>query len=126
MTTTNPSEAYFEKVADQWDDIREGYFSEAVRDTAISKAYLHPEMIAADIGAGTGFMAAGLARLVKKVHVLDGSAGMLAVARRNLARFENVEFQLADGLSLPLPDGSLDAAFANKAGVAFLAGAAEG
>jgi arsenite methyltransferase len=113
VTTTNPSAAYFEKVAGQWDSLRQGYFNEAVREVAIDKAYLHPEMIAADVGAGTGFMAAGLAPLVDHVHVLDGSPAMLEVARQNLAQFDNVEFHAADGLSLPLPDASLDVAFAN-------------
>ena len=113
MTTTNPSASYFEKVAGQWDNLRSGYFTEAVREAAIAKAYLHPEMTVADIGAGTGFMSAGLAPLVSQVHVLDGSASMLEVARKNLAGFENLSFQVADGLSLPEPDGGLDAAFAN-------------
>jgi ubiquinone/menaquinone biosynthesis C-methylase UbiE len=113
MTTTNPSAPYFEKVADQWDNLRTGYFTEAVRETAIAKAYLHPGMIVADVGAGTGFVSAGLAALVKKVNVLDGSAAMLDVARKNLAQFDNLEFHIADGLALPLPDASQDAVFAN-------------
>jgi arsenite methyltransferase len=113
MTTSNPSAPYFEKVAGQWDDLRRGYFTEAVRAAAIAKAYLHPEMTVADVGAGTGFIAAGLAPLVKKVIALDGSSAMLEVARQNLAQFTNVEFQTADGLALPLPDATLDAAFAN-------------
>jgi len=113
MTTTNPSNPYFEKVANQWDNLRSGYFTEAVRDAAIAKAYLHPEMVVADVGAGTGFMSAGLAALVKKVYVLDGSAAMLEIARKNLAQFDNLEFHVADGLSLPLPDASQDAVFAN-------------
>jgi ubiquinone/menaquinone biosynthesis C-methylase UbiE len=113
MNSTNPSASYFEQVADQWDDLRKGYFTEAVRDAALQKAYLHPEMIVADIGAGTGFMAHGLAPLVKQVHVIDGSPAMLEVARKNLAKFNNLAFEKADGLSLPMPDGSIDAAFAN-------------
>jgi arsenite methyltransferase len=113
MTTTNPSADYFEAVADQWDSLRSGYFTEAVRDAAIAKAYLHPDMIAADVGAGTGFMTAGLAPLVKQVHVLDGSPAMLNVARQKLSAFSNLVFQEADGLSLPLPDAVVDAAFAN-------------
>jgi ubiquinone/menaquinone biosynthesis C-methylase UbiE len=113
MTTTNPSEAYFEQVAGQWDTLRTGYFREAVREAAIARAYLHPKMHVADVGAGTGFLAAGLAPLVEKVHLLDGSAAMLEVARRNLEHFTNLEFHTADGLALPLPDSSLDATFAN-------------
>lgn len=113
MTASNPSAPYFEQVARQWDQLRAGYFTEAVRTTAISKAYLHPEMIVADVGAGTGFMAASLASLVRHVHVMDGSPAMLDVARENLASFTNIEYHIADGLTLPLPDGSLDAAFAN-------------
>jgi arsenite methyltransferase len=113
MTTTNPSAPYFEQVANQWDNLRSGYFTEAVRESAIQKAYLHPEMAVADVGAGTGFVTAGLAPLVKHVHVLDGSAQMLDVARQNLSAFQNLTFHEADGLSLPLPDGAIDAAFGN-------------
>lgn len=113
MSMTTAAMAYFERTAEQWDTLRAGYFTEAVRATAIAKAYLRPEMTVADVGAGTGFMAAGLAPLVHEVHVLDGSAAMLAVARRNLAAFSNVIFHEADGQALPLPDGSLDAVFAN-------------
>ena len=104
---------YFERVAGEWDSLRRGYFGEAVRDAAIARAYLRAEMVVADIGSGTGFMAAGLAPLVAKVHAVDGSAAMLEVARENLAGFANVELQLADGATLPFEDGMLDAVFAN-------------
>ncbi len=113
MTTSNPSAAYFEEVADKWDSLRSGYFTEAVRASAIQKSYLHPDSIVADVGAGTGFIAEGLAPLVKHIHVLDGSPQMLEVARKNLAKYGNLEFHVADGLALPLPDAGLDAAFAN-------------
>jgi ubiquinone/menaquinone biosynthesis C-methylase UbiE len=113
MTTNNPSADYFEKVADQWDELRTGYFTEAVREAAIAKAYLHPDMSAADVGAGTGFITAGLAPLIKKVYVLDGSPAMLNLAREKLSAFQNLVFQEADGLALPLQDGEVDAAFAN-------------
>jgi ubiquinone/menaquinone biosynthesis C-methylase UbiE len=80
---------------------------------AIAKAYLRPEMTVADIGCGTGFIAAGLAPLVRQVIALDGSPAMLDQARQNLKHFPNIIFQQADGLSLPLPDWSVDAVFAN-------------
>ncbi|MFM8319305.1 MAG: arsenite methyltransferase [Chloroflexota bacterium] len=110
---TNASAEYFEQVAGEWDQIRSGYFTEAVRQAAIERAYLQREMAAADVGAGIGFVAAGLAPLVQQVYVLDGSAAMLAVAQRNLAQFDNIIYRQADGAALPLPDGSLDAVFAN-------------
>ncbi len=113
MSMTPASSEYFDRVAGQWDSLRIGYFSEEVRAAAIAKAYLRPEMEVADVGSGTGFIAAGLAPLVKKVHVVDGSPSMLEVARKNLAPFSNAEFHLADGQSLPFPNGSLDAVFAN-------------
>ena len=65
MNTSNPSASYFDKVAPQWDNLRAGYFTEAVREAAIRKAYLHPGMTVADVGTGTGFIAPGLAPLVK-------------------------------------------------------------
>jgi len=63
---------YFERVAGEWDSLRPGYFGEAVRDAAIARAYLRPEMVVADIGSGTGFIiglikAGGWAGLQAKV-----------------------------------------------------------
>lgn len=113
MSMTRESARYFEAVAGEWDDLRAGFFDEAVRDAAIDRAYLRPEMVVADVGAGTGFMAAGLAPHVARVHVVDGAPAMLEVARRNLAGHTNVEFHLAEGSSIPLPDASVDAVFAN-------------
>ena len=58
-------------------------------------------MTVADVGSGTGFMAAGLAPLVSHVYVLDGSAAMLDVARSNLAGLTNVAFRQTDGAQTP-------------------------
>ena len=113
MTMTPESKEYFEKVAPDWDNLREGYFTEEVRNAAISRAYLRPDTIAADIGAGTGFITAGLAAIIRKVHAVDGSAAMLEKARQNLDAFTNIEYHTADGQSIPLPDESMDAVFAN-------------
>lgn len=113
MTESNPSKPYFEAVADQWDGIRSAYFTTEVREAVIRKAYLHSDMVVADIGAGTGFMSAGLVDKVTAVHVVDGSAAMLAEARKNLAQFDNITYHEADGMQLPFEDASLDAVFAN-------------
>jgi len=49
------SKGYFDEVAAQWDGMREAFFSDAVRQKAISVAEVQPGRIAADIGAGSGF-----------------------------------------------------------------------
>jgi arsenite methyltransferase len=113
MAMTSASTDYFERVADQWDELRSGYFKESVREAAIAKAYLRPEMVVADVGTGTGFVAAGLAPLVSQVYALDGSPAMLEVAKHNLASFSNVVFQVSDGSSLSVDDATVDAVFAN-------------
>ncbi len=113
MNMTSEAAAYFEQVAHQWDAVRAGYFTEALRDAALARVALTPQTVVADVGAGTGFMSAGLAPRVGQVHAIDGSEAMLAVARENLSAFQNVVYHQADGGSLPLPDQSVDAVFAN-------------
>jgi ubiquinone/menaquinone biosynthesis C-methylase UbiE len=113
MSMTKAASEYFAQVAEEWDSMRAGYFPEAVREAALLRAYLRPEMVVADVGAGTGFVAAGLAPRVRQVYALDGSAAMLKVAQKNLSAFSNVTYQVTDGQSLPLDDGSVDAVFAN-------------
>lgn len=113
MSMTEASSRYFRQVAGQWDQIRAGYFGPEVRQSAIAKAYLRPEMAVADVGGGTGFLTEALAALVRRVYLVDASEEMLEVARKNLSHLSNVEFHHSDGLSLPFPDESLDAVFAN-------------
>ncbi len=110
---TSDSREYFARVADHWDEIRSGYFTEAMRDAAIARVGLPPDAVVADIGTGTGFVAAGLASQVRQVYGFDASPDMLAVAQRNLAPFGNVTLRLAEGQSISLPDSTLDAVFAN-------------
>ncbi|MCX7671371.1 MAG: methyltransferase domain-containing protein, partial [Anaerolineae bacterium] len=113
MKITQTAINYFERVADRWDELRASYFSDAVREAAIARAYLRPEMHVADVGCGTGFLTAGLAPLVEQVYALDGSAAMLDAARRRLAAFANIVYLMTDGGALPLPDASVDAVLAN-------------
>jgi ubiquinone/menaquinone biosynthesis C-methylase UbiE len=84
-----------------------------MRDAAIAKANLPPYAVVADVGTGTGFVARGLVERANKVIGFDASPDMLAVARRNLAQFDNVEFREATGDQLPVPDEMFDGVFAN-------------
>ncbi len=111
--TDAPSNPYFAAVAEHWDEIRSGYFTEHMRDAAIAKAHLPPNAIVADVGTGTGFVAQGLAPHASHVIGFDASPEMLVVARRNLAKFDNVEFRQAVGDQLPVASEMFDGVFAN-------------
>jgi ArsR family transcriptional regulator len=107
--------AFFDRVASDWDEMRLVYYDEAVIEHLAAAAEPDPSMTIADIGTGTGFVAAGLAGRVAHVIGIDDSAGMLAVAEKNLRQLGvcNVELRRGDVAALPLPDDSVDAAVAN-------------
>ena len=63
---------------------------------------------ALEIGCGTGAFARQLAGHCEKVVGLDLSAEMIRVARARSSRFENLEFQLADAMTLDFPRSHFD------------------
>lgn len=107
------SQQYFAEVAQEWDEIRSGFFTEAMRDAAIAKAGLRETAVVADIGTGTGFVLQGVAHYASQLVGFDESQEMLDVAQRNLADHPNVTLRLAEGQNLPAEDNSFDAVFAN-------------
>ena len=108
-------QAFFERVASDWDTMRLAYYDERVIEkmTEVSGAYEDATVV--DVGTGTGFVAAGLAPRVKRVIGIDNSPAMLEVARGNLdiLGIANVELVQGEVTNLPLADGSMEAAFAN-------------
>jgi ubiquinone/menaquinone biosynthesis C-methylase UbiE len=104
---------YFEKVATQWDRMRARFFSEVVRDRALLMADVQPGKIAADLGAGSGFVAEGLLRKGLKVLAFDQSEAMLAVMKKKFGGAEDIEYHIGDSKHLPIPDETVDYAFAN-------------
>lgn len=113
IVAMSESKSYFAKVAADWDEIRSGYFTEAMRDAAIEKANLPEGATVADVGTGTGFVLQGLVKRAARVIGFDESAEMLAVARRNLAGHDHVALREAEGQALPAEDATFDAVFAN-------------
>ena len=67
------SQQYFDGVANQWDEMRGAFFSDAVREIAIAKANPRAGQTAADLGAGTGFITEGLLERGLRVLAVDQS-----------------------------------------------------
>ena len=107
--------AFFDRVASDWDTMRIAYYDERVIERLGDFADLTPDMVVADVGTGTGFVAAGIAPRVSKVIGIDISERILDVARGNLDELgiDNVDLREGDITALPLADDSVDAAFAN-------------
>ncbi|MDM8552948.1 arsenite methyltransferase [Desulfobacterales bacterium HSG2] len=110
---TTGSKAYFDDVADQWDTMRKNFFSENVRETAFNTVNIQSGKLAADIGAGTGFVTEGLIRKGLKVIAVDQSREMLDEMRRKFGDHDNTDFRQGTAERLPVEDGSVDYAFAN-------------
>ena len=51
------SKKYFDTVANHWESMKERFFSDNVREKAFDMANLEKRKVAADIGAGTGYIA---------------------------------------------------------------------
>ena len=68
---------------------------------------------AADIGAGTGFVTEGLIQKGLRVLAIDQSETMQEEMKRKFADAEGVEYHVGEAEKLPVPDDSVDYAFAN-------------
>jgi ubiquinone/menaquinone biosynthesis C-methylase UbiE len=107
------SRQYFDTVAPQWDNLRKGFFSEAVREKAFAVAGVEPGRLAADIGAGSGFVTEGLLKRGLRIIAVDRSEAMLAEMKNRFGEGGAVEYRIGEAESLPLEDSSVDYVFAN-------------
>jgi len=107
------SKAYFEEVAQQWDTLRQGFFSEAVREKAYAVAGVQRGKTAADIGAGTGFVTEGLIQRGLQVIAVDQSGAMLTEMMRKFVDYGMITYRLGEAEALPIPGATVDYAFAN-------------
>lgn len=107
------SKEYFNQVAHQWDEMRARFFSESVREKAFSIAEVQEGKIAADIGAGTGFITEGLIRKGLQVITVDQSEAMVEEMRKKFAHYDKIDYRIGEAESLPIADGTVDYVFAN-------------
>lgn len=107
------SKKYFDEVANQWDTMRKGFFSEAVREKAYTMAKVKAGKVAADIGAGTGFVSEGLLQKGLKVIAVDQSQEMLEQIKSKFCNLGAIDCRQGVAESLPIEDNSVDFVFAN-------------
>lgn len=105
------AEAYFERVAPQWDRIRSLYVSETAVEAAIDRLVgPGPFERVVDLGTGSGRMLTLVGKRARVAIGLDLSQNMLNIARSNVSRagLEKVELRHGDIFSTRLPAGSAD------------------
>lgn len=107
------SEEYFQEIAGEWDSIRRGLFPENLRRIAINKVPVGPDTIAADIGAGTGFITEELLRHGVRVIAVDQSQKMLETLKRKFGLDAFIDCRVGNAENLPVANDQVHAAFAN-------------
>lgn len=106
------SKTYFENVAKQWDNMRAQFFSDTVREKMLRWASVRPGTLAADLGAGTGFVTESLLANGVEVIAVDQSPAMLA---KIAGKFPTaaLDLRLGTDQALPIADDTVDYVFAN-------------
>jgi ubiquinone/menaquinone biosynthesis C-methylase UbiE len=107
------SKQFFNEVAGEWDEMRANFYSENVREKAFDIAGVQAGQLAADLGAGTGFITEGLVRRGLKVIAVDQSEEMLQQMQSKFAGSSRVDYRKGDADALPLPDETVEYVFAN-------------
>jgi len=107
------SRDYFDRVAADWDVMGSDFQHGTTRYQALARL-VPSNLVVADVGCGTGYMARALVRQVDRVICVDHSEAMLNQARASLkGQAGRVEFRQGELDDLPLRDGEVNAVFAH-------------
>ncbi|MDG2149442.1 MAG: metalloregulator ArsR/SmtB family transcription factor [Planctomycetota bacterium] len=105
--------AFFDRIAGDWDVIGSDFETGTGRLEALG-CLVSPQLVVADIGCGTGYLAGALGSHVRRLICVDSSEAMLSKARDNLNSLD-CELEFREGVmeALPLADNEVDAACAH-------------
>ena len=107
------SRSFFDAVGPEWDALRKVWNDDMLRARALTRI-LPRDLVALDVGTGTGTLALELATAGMRVIAVDHSKAMLDAAQRKLEGSDaRVELRLGEATALPLADAEVDAAFAH-------------
>ncbi|RKY20551.1 MAG: ArsR family transcriptional regulator [Planctomycetota bacterium] len=113
LAERSDSRSFFDRIAGDWDVIGSDFKLGTGRLSAAS-CLVDRALTVADVGCGTGYLAAALGRRVGRLVCVDNSPAMLDHARANLAGASaQVEYRLGVIEELPIADQEVDAAFAH-------------
>jgi len=108
LTKQKDADAFFADAADQWESIRhELYGRRFTTDAMLGLIPAHWTL--ADLGCGSGTLAAQLAPFVERVIGVDNSEPMLAAAEQRYGKVDNIELRRGELTALPIDDGCVDA-----------------
>lgn len=106
------SRDFFDRVAGEWETIGVDFASGQARQR-VAASFLSPELVIADLGCGTGYVAQAFLGLCTRVICVDRSLGMLDQARKRLEPTPagtEVELRPGELDSLPIADDEVDGA----------------
>ena len=103
------SQAFFAGAAGHWDKVRGELYGTQFTFSALL-SLLPSDVVVADLGCGTGPLAALLAKHVKQVIAVDSSSAMLKAAEKRLEDVDNVDLRRGNLEALPIDDASCDVA----------------
>jgi len=103
------SRDFFAAASARWDKLRHELYGQSFITSAML-ALIPGDFVVADLGCGTGHLAAELSPHVRQVIGVDNSQSMLKAARKRAEELANVEIRPGDLESLPIADATCDAA----------------
>ncbi len=103
------AQSFFAGAAGQWDTLRDWLYGRSFTFQAML-ALLPADWVVADLGCGTGSLAAQLSPHVKQVIAVDQSPEMLKAARQRTTALANVQVRKGQLHALPIEPASCDAA----------------
>jgi ArsR family transcriptional regulator len=107
------SRSFFDAVGPEWDALRKVWNDDILRARALGRA-LPRDLVALDLGTGTGTLALELAGAGMRVIAVDHSKAMLDAAQRKLEGSDApIELRRGEATALPLADAEVDVAFAH-------------
>jgi SAM-dependent methyltransferase len=115
MTSVDrPVGEVFDDVAEDYDEVREGYPTEIVA-SALDRGRLGDRARILEVGCGTGKLTEVLVALGVRVDAVDPGARMIAAAQRRLGAADAVTFHVGRFEELALPHQAFDAVFSATA-----------